>query len=111
MDTDFIESFISGELRNEEIKKFNAQGTWSSFQKAYLINLMLWDFSQAHLIKDTAFCFKVNTEKYKPGWVVITMNMADLFKVYFVEAGILLESEDDVYITDLARTINECIMN
>ena len=105
-DLDFIESFLAGELRNAEIKHFNAQGTWSSFQRAYLAALILWNFSQAHLIDDTAFCIKVVTRKYNPGWVVITMNNNDLFKVWFVAEGLLLETKDDVYITDLAREID-----
>ena len=106
MEKEFIESFLAGELRNGEIKRFNAQGTWSSFQKAYLLNLVLWNFTEALLVDDTAFCFQVNTEKYNPGWVVITANTADLFRIYFVVEEMLLESIDDVYITDLAKEID-----
>ncbi|MGK0365452.1 MAG: hypothetical protein ACI85O_002518 [Saprospiraceae bacterium] len=106
MDKEFIESFLAGEFRNGEIKRFNAQGTWSSFQKAYLLNLVLWNFTDAFLVDDTAFCFQVNTEKYNPGWVVITTNTEGLFKIYFVIEAMLLESIDDVYITDLAKEID-----
>ncbi len=105
-DLNFIESFLAGELRNNEIKHFNAQGTWSSFQRAYLAALILWNFSKAHLIDDTAFCVRVETRKYNPGWVVVTMNNNDLFKVYFVVESLLLESKDDVYVTDLAKVID-----
>jgi len=109
MDKEFIEDFLAGEFRNEKIKRFNAKGTWSSFQKAYLLNLVLWNFTEALLVDDIAFCFQVNTEKYNPGWVVITTNNEDLFKVYFVIEAMLLESIDDVYITDLAKEIDSML--
>ena len=73
------------------------------------MNLVLWDFTAALLVDDIAFCFKVNTEKYNPGWVVITTNNEDLFKVYFVVEDMLLESIDDVYITDLANEIDRTL--
>jgi len=109
MDKEFIEDFLAGEFQNEKIKRFNAKGTWSSFQKAYLLNLVLWNFTEALLVDDIAFCFQVNTEKYNPGWVVITTNNEDLFKVYFVIEAMLLESIDDVYITDLAKEIDSML--
>ena len=109
MDKEFIESFLAGEFRNESIKRFNAKGTWSSFQKAYLLNLVLWNFTDAIIVDDIAFGFEVNTEKYNPGWVVITTNNEDLFKVYFVVEGMLLESIDDVYITDLVKEIDRTV--
>ncbi len=109
MDKEFIESFLAGEFRNEEIKRFNAQGTWSSFQKAYLLNLVVWNFTDVLLVDDIAFCFEVNTKKYNPGWVVITTNNEDLFKIYFVVEAMLLESIDDVYITDLVKEIDRTV--
>lgn len=110
MDRNFIQSFIAGELKNGEIKPFNTQGTWSSFQKAYTVNLIFWNFSEAILIDDSAFGFKVQTEIYNPGWVVITSNPADLFRVYFVIEDTLIECKDDIYITDLRQVIHDVIL-
>lgn len=106
-ETEYIEYLLEGERRHEEIKGYNAAGTWSSFQSAYLSSLLLWDVTGAKVFKDSAFAFKVNTEKYAPGWVIVTMNADDFFRIYFVSEGAVIYCAEDVYISDLARVIDE----
>lgn len=106
-DIEFIERFIEGQLRNGEIKKFNAAGTWASFQRAYVMNLVLWDVTAEKVIENAAFGFQVHTKNYSPGWVIITMNDAALYRIYFVQESTLIASKDDVYITDLVKAIDD----